>query len=189
MYGSIPLGLTLKGFDDSNNTDYVPGVAEVVINTDTHELKIGDGKTKISDLPYVHATTGVDLATPEPSKFKPSNDAKEVIKKHKELIASNNFDEFYKQLEWELTHILIIRDVTKTLLEAGIDIKSHLTTVPRCIQDMLLGKPEVFDCQIEDFTPYTMSEINAKLHELTEAVKTKIYNATKIPAHLITGEN
>ena len=184
---NIPAAMTFKGFNDSNNTDFVPAVGEVFINKDTNELKVGDGKTKIADLPYISTT----VSAPEPAKFEPCNVTKEYIKQYKDLIASNDFDEFYKHLEGSST--FVIRDVTKTLIEAGINIKEHLTTVPRCIQDMLLDKVDNLDNKIytHDYNDwsvdmYTAREIDNMLENAIKEVTKKTYAAMSIPSHLIT---
>lgn len=127
-----------------------------------------------------------------PRKYKMPDHVKRFIEAHIDVIERCDYDRLYSYIVTDE----LKRDVTRALLEADLNPKPYLTTVPRCIQDLLLDPVDNVDNKIYthdyndwslDYTQmYTKSELDAKLHELTEEFTKKMYNAIGIPAHLMT---
>ena len=150
------------------------------------------GKTPMFELPW--ASLSVDLSTEPPRKYKMPHTVKRFIEKHIDAIEECRFDELYAMINH--SSIEFIRDFTRALLEAELNPKPYLTTIPRCIQDLLLDKVDNIDNKIynhnyDDWSidysqMYTKSEIDSKLHELSERFTKRMYNAMGIPAHLMT---
>ena len=167
----------------------IPDVGEFWIDPKTNNGKIGDGKTPMFELPWI--SFSVDLSTEPPRKYKMPDTVKRFIEKHIDVIEECRFDELYAMISH--SSIEFIRDVTRALLEAELNPKPYLTTVPTSIEDLLLDKVDNLDNKIYNdtwpFDPslmYSKSELDAKLHELTEEVTKKMYTALGIPAHLMT---
>ncbi len=156
---NIPIAMTLKGFTNSQNLDYVPCAGEVVVDKDTMFLKIGDGERAIKDLPYV--------SPPKANKESVPDYVRQIIKKYSHLIEENKFHELLDNII-PSAHTGVIR----TLLKAGIDVKSHLSPIPPTVKHLFEEE--------EDWS------IDAKLHAVTEEFTKKMYNAMGIPAHLMT---
>lgn len=172
---NIPIAMTLKGFTSSQNLDYIPANGELMIDKDNNLLKIGDGKTAVQDLPYI----SVDISTAKADKESVPDYVKQIIKKYSHLIEENRFNELLDKI------IPSARTgVVRTLLKAGIDVKSHLHPIPPSVQHLF----EEDDWSTDLTSTYTRSEIDAKLHDITEEFIKKMYNATGIPAHLMTTE-
>ena len=167
---NIPIAMTLKGFTNSQNLDYVPFNGELVFDKETNLLKMGDGKTAVKDLPYISTTVKSD-------KESVPNYVRQIIKKYSNLIEENRFDELLDNIIPSV-HIGVVR----TLLEAGIDVKSHLFPMPPTVKHLF----EEEDWSIDLDRMYTKSEIDAKLHAVTEEFTKRMYAAMSIPAHLMT---
>ena len=181
---NIPIAMTLKGFTNSQNLDYVPANGELLIDKETNLLKIGDGKTSVKALPYVSGHAGVDLATAKADKETVPDYVRQIIKKYSNLIEENRFNELLDNII-PSAHTGVVR----TLLEAGIDVKSHLFPIPDTVKHLF---EEAKDWSIDLDRMYTKTEIDAKLHEVTEEFTKKMYLSMGIPAHLMTiktGEN
>lgn len=188
------IDMTLKRMTtvDMQLSDFVPGNGEIIMDETSNKIKIGDGVTPIKDLSWVHL--GIDLSTEPSRKYKMSDSVKYFIEQYIDLIEECRFDELYSMMN--PASIEFIRDVTAALLEAGINPTPYLTTVPRSIQDMLLNKVDNVnnktythdynDWSLDYNQIYTKPEIDAKLHEVTEKITKKLYDAMSIPAHLIT---
>lgn len=180
-----------NGIDLATSKD-IPDAGEFWIDPKTNNGKIGDGKTPMFELPWI--SLSVDLSTEPPRKYKMTNEVKNFIEQYIDLIEENRFDEVYAMISHSSTEF--IRDFTQALLEAGLNPKPYLTTVPRCIQDMLLDTVDNIDNKTYTYSNddwsidysrmYTKSEIDAKLHSITEEFTKKIYKSMGIPAHLMT---
>ena len=147
---NIPIAMTLKGFTDSQNLDYVPANGELVLDKETNLLKIGDGKTAVKDLPYI--------ATAKADKESVPDYVKKIIKKYSHLIEENRFNELLDNII-PSAHTGVVR----TLLEAGIDVKSHLFPIPSTVKHLF----EEEDWSNDLDRIYIKSEIDAKLHDVT----------------------
>lgn len=156
---NIPIAMTLKGFTNNQNLDYVPAAGELLLDKETNLLKIGDGKTAVKDLCFISC----DLSgTYEPeNNFVISNEAKEFIKNNKDLIARNCFDYLYDEL---LLNPPLMREVTSALLYAGINPKEYLYRVPGAIADMLSEPPHnsEWTTYIDTGEYYTKQELDTR---------------------------
>lgn len=178
-----------NGIDLATSKD-IPDAGEFWIDPKTNNGKIGDGKTPMFELPWI--TLGVDLSTEPPRKYKMPDHVKRFIEAHIDTIERCDYDRLYSYIVTDQ----LKRDVTIALLEADLNPKPYLTTVPRCIQDLLLDPVDNLDNKIythdyDDWSidysrMYTKPEIDAKLHEVTEEFTKKMYNAMGIPTHLMT---
>ena len=178
-----------QGIDLATSKD-IPDAGDFWIDPKTNNGKIGDGKTPMFELPWV--SLSVYLSTEPPRKYKMPDHVKRFIEAHIDTIERCDYDRLYNYIVTDEMK----RDVTRALLEADLNPKPYLTTVPRCIQDLLLDSVENLDNKIYThdsgtwpFDPslmYTKSELDTKLHELTEEFTKKMYNALGIPAHLMT---
>ena len=166
---NIPIAMTLKGFTNSQNLDYIPANGELLLDKETNLLKIGDGKTAVKDLPYISTVKADKETVPDY--------VKQIIKKYSNLIEENRFNELLDNLI-PSAHTGVVR----ALLKAGIDVKSHLDPVPSTVKHLF----EEEDWSIDSDRIYTKSEIDAKLHDVTEEFTKKMCAAMGIPAHLIT---
>ena len=170
----------------------IPDVGDFWIDPKTNNGKIGDGKTPMFELPWV--SLGVDLSTEPPRKYKMPDSVKNFIEKYIDLIEECHFDEVYDMISHSSTEFT--RDFTRALLEAGLNPKPYLTTVPRCIQDLLLDTVDNLDNKIYTYDydnwnydaslTYTKADLDKKLHEITEELTKKMYKAMGISAHLMT---
>lgn len=154
---NIPMAITLKTFANSQNIDYIPDNGELVFDRETNGIKIGDSKTAIKDLPYI--------ATAKPAKESVPDYVRQIIKKYSNLIEENRFNELLDNI-LPTAHTGVVR----ALLKAGIDVKSHLFPVPPTVQHLF----EEEDWSIDLDRLYTRSEIDAKLHDVTNHVIDKI---------------
>ena len=147
---NIPIAMTLKGFNNSQNLDYVPANGELVLDKETNLLKIGDGKAAVKDLPYI--------STAKPDKEFIPDYVRQIIKKYSHLIEENRFNELLDNII-PSAHTGVVR----ALLKAGIDVKSHLQPIPPTVQHLF----EEEDWSIDSDRIYTKSEIDSKLHDVT----------------------
>ena len=180
-----------NGSDLATSKD-IPDAGDCWIDPKTNNAKIGDGKTPVFELSWI--SLSVDLSTEPPRKYKMPDSVKNFIESNIDLIEECKLDEVYAMIR--SSSIEFTRDFTRALLEAGLNPKPYLTTVPRCIQDLLLDPVDNLNNKIYTndqstwpFDPsliYTKSEIDTKIHELTEEFTKKMYNAMSIPAHLMT---
>ena len=157
----------------------IPDAGEFWIDPKTNNGKIGDGKTPMFELPWI--TLGVDLSTEPPRKYRMPDSVKNFIEQHIDLIEECRFDEVYAMIR--SSSIEFTRDFTRALLEADLNPKPYLTTVPRCIQDLLLDKVDniddtlyTYDCEV-----YTKAEVDATL----EVVIQQIARACGIPDRIL----
>ena len=162
----------------------IPDAGDFWIDPKTNNGKIGDGKTPMFELPWV--TLGVDLSTEPPRKYKMPDHVKRFIEANIDTIERCDYDRLYSYIVTEQ----LKRDVTIALLEADLNPKPYLTTVPRCIQDLLLDLPPydkvddvddklyTYDCEL-----YTKAEVDAKF----ETVKQQIARACGIPGRILNG--
>lgn len=156
---NIPIAMTLKGFTNSQNLDYVPASGELLLDKETNRLKIGDGKTAVKDLCFISCDLSYSYK-PE-NNYEISSEAKEFIKNNKHLIAQNFFDDLYDQL---LSNPPLMREVTNALLYAGINPKEYLYKVPSGISD-LLSEPSHNSkwTTYIDTGVYTKQELDARI--------------------------
>ena len=174
-----------NGSDLATSRD-IPDAEEFWIDPKTNNGKIGDGKTPMFELPWI--SLSVDLSTEPPRKYKMPDHVKRFIEANIDTIERCDYDRLYSYIVTDEMK----RELTRALLEAGLNPTPYLTTVPRCIQDLLLDSVDNLDNKIynhdyDDWSIdknllYTKSEIDAKLDEITK----KMYNAMGIPAHLMT---
>ena len=167
-----------QGIDLATSKD-IPDAGDFWIDPKTNNSKIGDGKTPMFELPWI--TLGVDLSTEPPRKYKMSDSVKNFIEQYIDLIEEHRFDEVYAMISHSSSEFT--RDFTRALLEAGLNPKPYLTTVPRCIQDLLLDKVDniddklyTYDCEL-----YTKAEVDAKF----ETVRQQIARACGIPDRIL----
>lgn len=154
---NIPIAMTLRGFTNSQNLDYVPYNGELLIDQETNLFKIGDGKTAVKDLQYI--------STAKADKESVPDYVRQIIKKYANLIEENRFNELLDNII-PSAHTGVVR----ALLKAGIDVKSHLNPIPPSVQHLF----EEEDWSIDSDRIYTKAEINAKLHDVTNHVIDKI---------------
>ena len=91
---NIPIAMTLKGFTNSQNLDYVPASGELLLDKETNLLKIGDGKTAVKDLPYISIDKS-DTSTAKSDKESVPDYVRQIIKKYSNLIEENRFNELF----------------------------------------------------------------------------------------------
>ena len=178
-----------NGIDLATSKD-IPDAGELWIDPKTNNAKIGDGKTPLFELPWI--TLSVDLSVEPPREYKMPDHVKRFIEANIDTIERCDYDRLYNYIVTDQMK----RDVTRALLEAGINPRPYLTIVPRCIQDLLLDKVDNLDNKIynhnyDDWAldyvrAYTKSEIDRKLHEITEEFTKKVYKDMGIPSHLMT---
>lgn len=166
-----------NGIDLATSKD-IPDAGDFWIDPKTNNGKIGDGKTPMFELPWI--TLGVDLSTEPPRKYKMTDHVKRFIEAHIDVIERCDYDRLYSYIVTDEMK----RDVTRALLEADLNPKPYLTTVPRCIQDLLLDPVDNVDNKTYNYycDVYTKAELDAKFDELAKTM----YNAMGIPAHLMT---
>ena len=169
-----------NGIDLATSKD-IPIAGEMWIDPKTNNGKIGDGKTPMFELPWI--SLSVDLSEEPPRKYKMPDPVKKFIEQYIDLIEDNRFDEVYAMIIH--SSIEFTRDFTRALLEAGLNPKPYLTTVLRCIQDLLLDKVDniddklyTYDCEV-----YTKADVNATF----ELVKQQIARACGISASILNG--
>ena len=166
------------GIDLATSKD-IPDAGDFWIDPKTNNGKIGDGKTPMFELPWI--SLSVDLSTEPPRKYKMPDSVKNFIEQYIDLIEECRFDEVYAMISH--SSIEFTRDFTRALLEAGLNPKPYLTTVPRCIQDLLLDKVDnidnklyTYDCEV-----YTKADLDATF----EVVRQQIARACGIPASIL----
>ena len=169
----------------------VPRAGELWIDPKTNNAKIGDGKTMMFELPWISLNNIATTKPPQESKL--PDHVKRFIEAHIDLITREDFNRMYDSIVTDE----LKRSVTVALLKAGIDPSVNLNPVPRCIQDILIGVPGIVytkhiytgpppKVDYDDLRVLTKAEVDAKLHEVTEAFTKKMYNAMGIPYHLAT---
>ena len=149
------ISMTLKRMPtvDMQISDVVPIAGEIIMDATSNKLKVGDGKTAVKDLPWVDYS--VDLAKEESSL---SRTARMFIENNIELIENNDYDTMYSHIATPA----LAQEVTKALLNAGLNPKPYLTNIPSSIKHIL--EPE------EDWSEdlswlYTKPEVDAVLDE------------------------
>ena len=172
---------------NSWDTAPVPAAGEVVIELETNKIKIGDGKTNFANLPYIDGS-------PSHLEYKLSDKVKQFIENNITYIKSKDYDMFYSQI----TNPSFAREVTEALLLAGMNPRPYLSYCPKGCEslfhyddkdDDIDNKLYTYrndDWSIDYSRMYTKSEIDAKLHEVTEEFTKRLYKAIGIPAHLMT---
>ena len=144
------------GIDLATSKD-IPDAGDCWVDPKTNNCKIGDGKTPMFELPWI--SLGVDLSEQPPRKYKMNSAVKNFIEKYIDLIEECRFDEVYAMISYPSFEFT--RDFTRALLEAGLNPKPYLTTVPRCIQDLLLDKVDNIDDKLYtyDYEVYTKADV------------------------------
>lgn len=165
-----------NGIDLATSKD-IPDAGELWIDPRTNNGKIGDGKTPMFELPWI--SLGVDLSTQPPRKYKMPHHVKTFIEAHIDTIERCDYDRLYSYIVTDKMK----RDVTRALLEAELNPKPYLTTVPGCIQDLLLDSVDNLDNKIytHDYDSYTKAEVDAKF----ETVRQQIARACGIPDRIL----
>lgn len=156
--------MTLKGFASSQNLDYVPANGELLLDKETNLLKVGDGKTAVKDLPYL-STGKSDTLTAKSDKESVPDYVRQIIKKYSNLIEENRFNELLDNIVPSAN-----TGVVRALLQAGIDVKSHLYPIPSTVKHLF----EEDGWSLDLAQTYTQDEINAKLHNATNQFIDKI---------------
>ena len=149
------MSVTLKRMPtvDTLISDIVPVAGEIIIDTTSNKLKIGDGKTAIKDLPWVDF--GIDLAKEESSL---SIGTRAFIEDHIDLIENNDYDTLYSLIATPA----LAQEVTRALLKADLNPKHYLSNIPNSIKHIL--EPE--DVWTEGMSRlYTKSEMDTILDE------------------------
>ena len=174
-----------QGIDLATSKD-IPDAGDFWIDPKTNNGKIGDGKTPMFELPWI--SLSVDLSTEPSRKYKMPDHVKRFIEANIDTIERCDYDRLYSYIVTDEMK----REVTRALLMADLNPKPYLTTIPRCIQDLLLDLEPYDKVDNNDTWPfdpsliYTKSEIDTKIHELTEEFTKKMCNAMGIPAHFMT---
>ena len=165
------IAMTLKRMPtvDMQISDIVPVAGEIIMDATSQKMKIGDGKSHLKDLPWVHY--GVDSGKEESSL---SIGARAFIEDHIDLIENNDYDTLYSHIATPA----LAQEVTRALLKAELNPKPYLTNIPSSIRHIL----EPYDVWIEDTSRmYTKSEMDAMLDELNK----KLFMQLGIPQHMI----
>ena len=157
---------------DMQLSDIVPLAGELIMDATSNKVKIGDGKTPITDLPWVDV--GLDLTKQESNL---SHTARMFIENNIELIEDNDYDTLYSRIATPT----LAQEVTIALLKADLNPKPYLSKIPQSIRHLL--EPE--DVWAEDTcTLYTKSEMDAVIDEWNK----KMFTSLGIPSSLIKGE-
>ena len=156
---------------DMQISDIVPVAGEIIMDAITSNLKIGDGKTGIKDLPWVNCK--VDSGKEESSL---SCTARMFIENNIELIENNDYDTLYSLIATPA----LAQEVTRALLHADLNPKPYLSKIPQSIRHIL----EPDKIWAEDISRlYTKSEMNTMLDEWNK----KLFMQLGIPQSMIKG--
>lgn len=155
-------------------SDIVPQAGEIIMDATSNKVKIGDGKSHLKNLPWVNLS--VD-SNKEESNL--SRTARMFIENNIDLIDNNDYDTLYSRIATPA----LAQEVTRALLKADLNPKPYLSKIPQSIRHIL----EPMEVWVEEMSRlYTTSELDTKLHEVTEKFTKKMYKAMGIPAHLMT---
>lgn len=151
--------------------DLVPTTGEMIMDTTSNKLKIGDGKTAIKDLPWVDI--GLDSAAEESSL---SIGARAFLEDHIELIENNDYDTLYSRIATPS----LAQEVTRALLKAGLNPKPYLTNIPNSIRHIL----ESDKVWTEDTSRLYVDPAQADMRVFDEWNK-KLFKQMGIPQNMI----
>jgi hypothetical protein len=159
--------------------DTVPIAGELIMDTTSNKLKIGDGKTAIKDLPWVDI--GLDLAKEE---TRLSVGTKAFLEDHIDLIENNDYDTLYSRIATPA----LAQEVTRALLKAGLNPKPYLSKIPQSIRHIL----EPNSVWVEDTgRMYTKAELDSMMQysdndlRLIDEWNKKLFNQMGIPQNMI----
>lgn len=177
LYAKIANGIDLATSKD------IPDAGEMWIDPKTNNCKIGDGKTPMFELPFV--SLNVKLSTEPPRKYTIPDHVKRFIEANIDTIERCDYDRLYSYIVTDQMK----RDVTIALLKADLNPKPYLTTVPRCIQDLLIDLSSYNTIDYNDNKLYTHDYVDyakADVDVTFEIIRQQIARACAIPSHLIT---
>ena len=104
-------------------SDFIVDPGDIIMDSESNNIKVGDGKTAIKDLPWI--VQGVDT-----SKEKISPEVRKFIKDNLNLIKENDFEELFKRTRY--LHEAV--ELAQVLKAAGIDLKQHMTVIPEYLK-------------------------------------------------------